>query len=67
FNQRLLNANQMQNRIRFWQQAKIWKTPELTPVPVTGFGRFFAQRPAGNGRRFLLRIFLLEAKQSAEK
>jgi hypothetical protein len=42
----------MQNRIRFWQQAKVWKTTEKSPVPVTGCGRFFVQRPAGYDRPF---------------
>ena len=47
-----LVRDRRQDRIRFWQQAKIRKTPKLTPVSVTRCGRFFVQRPAGNGRPF---------------
>ena len=47
--------------------GKALQASELTPVPETGCGRFFAQRPAEMAGRFLLRMFLFEAKQSAEK
>ena len=37
--------------------GKALQTPKQTPVPVTGCGRFFAQRPAGNDRLYFAADF----------